>query len=43
MAGLGAITGGLVSSVLNNIENQKAFKDSKYTLLGKDAWYIDNQ
>ena len=43
MAGLGAITGGLVSFVLNNIENQKAFKDSKYTLLGKDAWYIDNQ
>ena len=43
MGVLGAITGGLGKSVLNNIENQKAFKDSKYTLLGKDAWYIDNQ
>ena len=43
MGVLGAITGGLGQSVLNNIENQKAFKDSKYTLLGKDAWYIDNQ
>jgi hypothetical protein len=43
MGVLGAITGGLGKSVLNNIENQKAFKDSKYTLVGKDAWYIDNQ
>ena len=43
MGVLGAITGGLGQSVLNNIENQKAFKDSKYTLVGKDAWYIDNQ
>ena len=25
-----------------DIEKQKAFKDAKYTLLGKDAWYIDN-
>jgi len=43
MGVLGAITGGLGKSVLNNIENQKAFKDARYTLLGKDAWYIDNQ
>jgi hypothetical protein len=42
MAGCGAITGGLGGSVLDYIEKQKAFKDAKYTLLGKDAWYIDN-
>ena len=43
MAGLGAITGGLGKFLINKIENQIAFKDAKYTLLGKDAWYIDNQ
>jgi len=43
MAGLGAITGGLGGFVLNKIENKRAFKDARYTLLGKDAWYIDNQ
>jgi hypothetical protein len=43
MGVLGAITGGLGQSVLDEIENKRAFKDSKYTLLGKDAWYIDNQ
>ena len=43
MAGLGAITGGLGKFLINKIENQIAFKDAKYTLLGKDAWYIDKQ
>ena len=43
MAGLGVITGGLGKLLINKIENQKAFKDTRYTLLGKDAWYIDNQ
>jgi hypothetical protein len=43
MAGLGAITGGLGGFVLDEIENKIAFKDARYTLLGKDAWYIDNQ
>ena len=43
MAGLGAITGGLGKFLINKIENQIAFKDARYTLLGKDAWYIDNQ
>ena len=43
MAGLGAITGGLGGFILDKIENKRAFKDARYTLLGKDAWYIDNQ
>ena len=43
MAGLGAITGGLGKLLINKIENEIAFKDARYTLLGKDAWYIDNQ
>jgi hypothetical protein len=43
MAGLGAITGGLGGFVLDKIEDKRAFKDARYTLLGKDAWYIDNQ
>ena len=43
MAGLGAITGGLGKFLINKIEKQIAFKDARYTLLGKDAWYIDNQ
>ena len=43
MGGLGAITGAIGGSVLNAIKNQRAYNDSnKYTLLGKDAWYIDN-
>ncbi len=43
MAGCGAITGGLGGSVLDYIEKQREFNDSnEYTLLGKDAWYIDN-
>ena len=42
MAGLGAITGGLGKLLINKIENEIAFKDARYTLLGKDAWYIDN-
>jgi hypothetical protein len=39
MAGLGAITGALGGFVLNDI----ALKGSRYTLVGKDAWYIYNQ
>ncbi len=43
LAGCGAITGGLGGLVLD-IEKQRKFNDSnEYTLLGKDAWYIDNQ
>ena len=43
MAGCGAITGGLGGSVLDYIEKQREFNDSnEYTLLGKDAWYIEN-
>ena len=42
LAGCGAITGGLGGLVLD-IEKQRKFNDSnEYTLLGKDAWYIDN-
>ena len=43
MGVLGAITGGLGGFILDKIENKRAFKDARYTLLGKDAWYIDNQ
>ena len=44
LAGCGAITGGLGGLVLGMIESQRGFNDSnEYTLLGKDAWYIDNQ
>ena len=43
MAGLGAITGALGGFVLYLIENDRAFKDARYTLLGKDAWHIYNQ
>jgi len=43
MAGLGAITGALGGFVLYIIENDRAYKDARYTLLGKDAWYIYNQ
>ena len=43
LAGCGAITGGLGGLVLDSIEKQREFNDSnEYTLLGKDAWYIDN-
>ena len=43
LAGCGAITGGLGGLVLGMIESQRGFNDSnEYTLLGKDAWYIDN-
>ncbi len=43
MGVLGAITGGLGGLVLDSIEKQREFNDSnEYTLLGKDAWYIDN-
>ena len=44
LAGCGANTGGLGGLVLGMIESQRGFNDSnEYTLLGKDAWYIDNQ
>ena len=43
MAGLAAIAGGLGGFVFHKIENDRAFKVSRYALVGKDAWYIYNQ
>ena len=43
MAGLAAIAGGLGGIVFHKIENDRASKVSRYTLVGKDAWYIYNQ
>ena len=43
MAGLAAIAGGLGGIVFHKIANDRALKVSRYTLVGKDAWYIYNQ